>query len=135
MLFLYLEKDKDSYENIDKLYEILEKNDNLYEEFILSKIMENNFTFDTFIDKKIFREKEGLIKSLINTNWMTYPHYIFRTLNFFKKDDFMISYSKKLDKMIKPDTFYLYLIKLFEKFNVFDNCDKEELDKSLKFLS
>lgn len=142
ILFLYLVMQNNDYESLNKLYKIIKDKKALYEEYItkynIEKAMLEKDMLDSFEAKKRFLEKSRFTTSLADANFLTYPRYIFESMNYFLRDDIMKSFKEEKSFRLEKDAFKKYLYKLFEEHDYYENLndiDKNSLEKALDRLS
>lgn len=142
MLFIdsvmtYKEEDK-----LEELYNILENEPTLYEEFItrynIGHSLELKDCLSSYEHKKEYVTKLNYVNGLIDAKWLDYPRYIFESHNYFSKDNFLQDFIYEIDGSIKENDFSDYLKKLFKVYEIFNKLDsegKENLNKCLEYLS
>lgn len=141
MLFLYFIGIRDDDDTLKEFYKVLYNNSELYEEFISKyniEVVERIKTFDDFLAKKVYKEKLSFVESLVDANYLTYPHFIFSTFDFFERDKLMHDFSNEIKELITKDSFKEYLEKLFVTNGLYRNLndeDKKSFKNSLTLLS
>jgi len=142
MLFIDFVMKYNEFEKLDELYEILENEPTLYEEYItkynINHSLQLKDCLNTYDDKKEYLIKLNYINGLIDAKWLDYPRYIFETHNYFQKDNFLQNFIDELNDSLQEDDFANYLKNLFKEYEMFKNLDnigKENLDKCLEYLS
>lgn len=142
MLFINFVMQDNDMSKLEELYQILEEEPTLYEEFVtrynIKKTLGNNYLLPSYENKKEFMLKLNYINGLIDAKWLDYPRYIFATHDYFNKDEFLQEFISELDDTIDEKDFSTYLLKLFKEYKVFTNLDeegRENLEKCLEYLS
>lgn len=142
MLFIDFTMRYNEQKDLDELYRILEKEPTLYEEFItkynIKHALELKNSLSTYDSKKEFVTKLNYVEGLIDAKWLDYPRYIFKTHNYFSKDEFLQDFLEDLNITLKEEDFADYLKKLFKEYDMFKDLDevgKDNLDKCLEYLS
>lgn len=142
MLFIDFVMRYNEQKDLEELYRILEKEPTLYEEYItkynIKHALEMKNSLSTYDSKKEFVTKLNYVEGLIDAKWLDYPRYIFKTHNYFSKDEFLQDFLEDLNISLKEEDFADYLKKLFKEYDMFKDLDevgRDNLDKCLEYLS
>ena len=119
MLFIDFVMRYNEQKDLEELYRILEKEPTLYEEYItkynIKHALEMKNSLNTYDSKKEFVTKLNYVEGLIDAKWLDYPRYIFKTHNYFSKDEFLQDFLEDLNISLKEEDFADYLKKLFKE--------------------
>ena len=88
--------------------------------------------------KKEFLEKLKYVNTLISTNAITYPRYIYSSFNYFDGEQILEDYLEDINKSLRENDFSNYLKGLFKQNEVFTKLDevgKYNLNKCLDYIS
>ena len=142
MLFLNFVMENKDFKSLDELYEIINKKEDLYEEYITKynneQSLKNKDSLRTYEEKKAYLTKMNYINGLIDAKWLDYPRYIYSSHDYFEKDEFLDEFLDELNNSLKEHDFYDYLMKLFNEYEMFKDLDevgKDNLDKCIDYLS
>ena len=142
MLFLNFVMENKDFKALDELYEIINKKEDLYEEYITrynnEQSLKNKDSLRTYEEKKAYLTKMNYINGLIDAKWLDYPRYIYSSHDYFEKDEFLDEFLDELNNSLKEHDFYDYLMKLFNEYEMFKDLDevgKDNLDKCIDYLS
>ena len=141
MLFVDLISKNNETEKLDELYSVI-KNKEDYAKYITeynnNQAHKDKDSLPSYDHKKEFLEKLKYVDTLISTNAITYPRFIYSSFNYFDGEQMLEDYLEDLNNNIKENDFSNYLKKVFKHNEIFTNLDevgKDNLNKCLEYLS
>ena len=141
MLFIDLISKNDEINKLDELYNIINNKGN-YARFITeynnNQAHNDKDSLPSYDHKKEFLEKLKYVNTLISTNAITYPRYIYSSFNYFDGEQILEDYLEDINKSLRENDFSNYLKGLFKQNEVFTKLDevgKYNLNKCLDYIS
>ena len=141
MLFLNFIVKNNEINKLEELYEVIKNGDN-YAKFVTeynnNQAHEDKDSLPSYDHKKDFLEKLKYVNTIISTDAITYPRYIYASFNYFDGEQLLEDYLEEINNSVRENDFGNYLKGLFKQNGVFTSLDevgKDNLNKCLEYLS